>query len=82
VRWLGDRRQISVFDHIQIDRSQQMAQWAQTLREMAKSTPRIYGFYNNHYAGHSPASVNQMKLLLDLPVTHPPDQWTRQASLF
>jgi uncharacterized protein YecE (DUF72 family) len=82
VRWLGDRRQIAQFDRIQIDRSEQMAAWATTLRNMAGSVRRIMGFYNNHYAGHSPASVRQMKGLLDLPAVNPPDLWTQQASLF
>lgn len=82
MRWLGDRRQISQFDHIQIDRSEQMARWAGVMQELARSTQRIYGFYNNHYAGHSPASVNQMKALLGLPAINPSDQWIRQASLF
>lgn len=82
VRWLGDRRQISRFDHIQIDRSEQMKKWAAVLQEIAPGVRRIYGFYNNHYAGHSPASVNQMKSLLGLPPVNPIDRWTRQAGLF
>jgi uncharacterized protein YecE (DUF72 family) len=82
MRWLGDRRQISTFDRIQIDRSEQMAKWAQTLQEVAPKLRRILGFYNNHYAGHSPASVNQMKGLLGLPAVRPPDLWTQQPSLF
>jgi uncharacterized protein YecE (DUF72 family) len=82
MRWLGDRRQITSFDRIQIDRSEQMAKWATTMQEMARNTGRILGFYNNHYAGHSPASVKQMKGLLGLPSVDPPDLWTRQESLF
>ncbi len=81
VRWLGDRRKISQFDRIQIDRTAATEKWAGVLREMAGRVRRIYGFYNNHYAGHSPASVNQMRALLDLPVTQPADLWTRQERL-
>ena len=82
VRWLGDRRQIAQFDRIQIDRSQQTEKWAGVLQDMASRVRRIYGFYNNHYAGHSPASVNQIKGLLGLPSINPADMWARQASLF
>lgn len=81
VRWLGDRRQISVFDHIQIDRGEQMHAWAEQLQEIAPRLRRILGFYNNHYAGHSPASVNQMKGLLGLPAVTPSDMWTQQPRL-
>jgi uncharacterized protein YecE (DUF72 family) len=81
IRWLGDRRQISRFDHIQINRSEQMARWAANLQEAAPGVRRILGFYNNHYAGHSPASVNQMKSLLGLPVVNPADLWTQQLGL-
>ena len=82
VRWLGDRRQISQFDRIQIDRSEQMETWSGILQEIAPRVRRIYGFYNNHYAGHSPASVGQMKSLLSLPSANPRDFWTQQPSLF
>jgi uncharacterized protein YecE (DUF72 family) len=82
VRWLGDRRQISRFDRIQIDRGQQMATWSATIQEMAHSVRRIMGFYNNHYAGHSPASVNQMKALLGLPAIDPAARWPRQPAFF
>jgi uncharacterized protein YecE (DUF72 family) len=82
LRWLGDRRQISQFDRIQIDRTAQMEKWAGVLQELAPKVRRIYGFYNNHYAGHSPASVNQMKSLLGLSPVNPADRWTQQPSLF
>ena len=81
MRWLGDRRKITQFDRIQIDRSEQMATWAVTLQEMGLKTRRILGFYNNHYAGHSPASVRQMLDLLHLPGVDPTTLWPRQASL-
>lgn len=82
VRWLGDRRQISQFDRIQIERGEQMATWAGALQEMTPKVERILGFYNNHYAGHSPASVNQMKSLLGLPATDPRARWSHQPTLF
>jgi uncharacterized protein YecE (DUF72 family) len=82
VRWLGDRRQISTFDRIQIDRTAQMTAWSNTLQEMAHSVRRIMGFYNNHYAGHSPASVNQMKALLGMTPIDPAGRWPHQPSLF
>lgn len=82
VRWLGDRRKINQFDRIQIDRSAAQSKWAGMLREMAGQVRRIYGFYNNHWAGHSPASVNEMKALLELPAVQPQSLWVQQEPLF
>ena len=82
MRWLGDRRQLSVFDRVQIDRSEQMQKWAGVVQEIAPRVRRIMGFYNNHYAGHSPASVAQMKSLLGLPAVDPRDRWSHQPALF
>ncbi len=66
VRWLGDRRRIERYDRIQLDRDQETAEWAAALHNLAHQVGRIYGYYNNHYAGHSPASVNQLRQRLDL----------------
>ena len=67
VRWLGDRRTIERYDRLQIDRDQATEEWADSLRSLSRHVARIYGYYNNHYAGHSPASVNQLRARLGLP---------------
>jgi hypothetical protein len=36
---------------------------------------------NNHYAGHAPATVNQLKGLLGLPVINPRSLWPEQPQL-
>jgi uncharacterized protein YecE (DUF72 family) len=41
----------------------------------------IYGYFNNHWAGHSPASANEMKRRLGLMVIEPRDRWP-QGELF
>lgn len=67
VRWLGDRREIERYDQLQIDREQVTAEWAAALETISRQVSRIYGYYNNHYAGHSPASVNLLRARLGLP---------------
>ncbi len=41
----------------------------------------IYGFYNNHYEGHSPASTRRLLERLGRPVIDP-DELNPQLSLF
>jgi uncharacterized protein YecE (DUF72 family) len=41
----------------------------------------VYGYFNNHFAGHSPASARQMQRRLGLPVVEP-GQLGEQLSLF
>jgi uncharacterized protein YecE (DUF72 family) len=62
IRWLGDRykieEQTKSWDKIIIDRSSAMESWANAIQSIDRSgTDPIYGYFNNHYAGHAPASV-------------------------
>lgn len=43
---------------------------------------RIYGYFNNHYTGHAPTTVNQFKALLGLEVVNPLDAWPQKRDLF
>jgi uncharacterized protein YecE (DUF72 family) len=72
IRWLGRRKDIEVFDRLQIDRSESMQTWAERVKAFLKEGIEVFGFFNNHYAGHSPASVRQFASLLDveLPEEH------------
>lgn len=75
VRWLGNRRDITKLDRIQIDRAADIERWSNELDIMAQKLQRIYGFMNNHYAGHSPTSINQMQRVMGLPVRDPIALW-------
>lgn len=72
LRWLGDHRKIEQFGTTQIDRSADYDFWAETLRELSGRVTRVYGYFNNHYAGHSPASVRELQRRLGLPESAPP----------
>lgn len=71
IRWLGRREDIERFDRIQIDRSEQLDTWAEKVRQFRDDGIDVFGFFNNHFAGHSPESVRQFARLLsiDLPGT-------------
>lgn len=68
VRWLGNRRDVQSLNRIQIDRSKEIEHWAGELERIAARVQRIYGYINNHYAGHSPESVRQLRRQMGLPV--------------
>ncbi|NIM92747.1 MAG: DUF72 domain-containing protein [Anaerolineales bacterium] len=59
IRWLGRRKDISEFDRIQIDRTEVLQKWAEKVDSFIDRGFDIYGYFNNHFAGHSPASVRQ-----------------------
>ncbi len=80
-RWLGDRPQLTDYAHTRIDRSSEIASWATVLRELADQVREIYGFFNNHFEGHSPASARRLLEQLEQPVTDP-DELNPQLSLF
>ncbi|HET8797370.1 MAG TPA: DUF72 domain-containing protein, partial [Thermoanaerobaculia bacterium] len=63
VRWMGPDREITDFSRIRFDRSAEIASWAEALRNAA-STRDVLGFFNNHFAGHSPASARMLQRLL------------------
>jgi uncharacterized protein YecE (DUF72 family) len=80
VRWLGSR-EITDYSRIQIHREAELEQWQQGFQTLQQNVSQIYGYFNNHFAGHSPASANQFKELLNLPVVKP-EELDEQPSLF
>ncbi|MGI8827079.1 MAG: DUF72 domain-containing protein [Chloroflexota bacterium] len=69
VRWLGKRSDIQRVNAVQIDRTDDLEKWAQTLQTVSTKVERLYGFVNNHYSGHSPSDVRNLRRLLCLPET-------------
>ncbi len=61
VRWLGDRKGIEEktkhWDRLIVDRQREMQVWVPTIRQLLKRGLRIFGFFNNHYAGFAPGSI-------------------------
>lgn len=64
VRWLGRRKDIEQFDRIQIDRTDEMRDWSETVMGFIRQGIDLYGYFNNHYAGHSPASARAFAEML------------------
>ena len=77
IRWLGDRKGIEMqtmkWDKTVVDRTSQLSSWVDFCYQIRKRGIMVYGYANNHYAGHAPATINQFrdlwrqKRLPDLP---------------
>jgi uncharacterized protein YecE (DUF72 family) len=66
IRWLGRRKDVSRFDEIQIDRTASLQGWAEKVHQFMEQGVDVYGYFNNHFAGHSPASVRQFADLVGM----------------
>jgi uncharacterized protein YecE (DUF72 family) len=80
VRWLGPR-ELTDFSRIQIDRTKEIARWAEFFLKFGKQVSVIFGYFNNHFQGHSPASCNDFKRVMGLPSVSP-NELVIQPSLF
>jgi uncharacterized protein YecE (DUF72 family) len=81
MRWMGPNRDLVDYSRIQVDRSRETETWAQVLAPLAARVETVYGYFNNHFAGHSPASARSLQRLAgQAPVE--PEQLGEQMSLF
>lgn len=71
IRWLGRRSDVEQFDRIQIDRQEEMERWADKVSGFLDAGLDVFAYYNNHYAGHSPASARLFAEMLGEPLVPP-----------
>ena len=64
LRFVGDRT-IDQFNRIQKDQTESMRDWKKQLAQVSESTDRFV-FFNNHFAGFGPSSVNEFRRLMGL----------------
>jgi uncharacterized protein YecE (DUF72 family) len=61
IRWLGDRHGIEKrtksWDRIIVDRAREMGRWVPAIRTLLERKLTVYGYFNNHYAGYAPGSI-------------------------
>ena len=81
IRWLGDRKGIErvtkVWNRIVVDRTAQMTSWVDVCKKIQRRGVTIFGYFNNHYAGFGPESVQLFRDIgaasgLEIPVVQPP----------
>jgi uncharacterized protein YecE (DUF72 family) len=65
VRWLGDRKGIEAqtdsWDRLIVDRTAEMERWVPTLATLLDGDIELFGYFNNHYAGHAPGSIELLR---------------------
>ena len=67
VRWLGDRsgieKKTKTWGTLIEDKTKEMKGCIEPLQNILRMGIPIFGFFNNHYAGHAPASVRAFQAL-------------------
>ncbi len=65
VRWLGDRKEIEAktdtWEKLIVDRSVEMERCVPALQSLLERNIDVYGYFNNHYAGHAPGSIELLR---------------------
>jgi uncharacterized protein YecE (DUF72 family) len=69
VRWLGDRKKIeeitTSWDKPVIDCEAVLSRWVQAVRGLREARIEVFGYFNNHFAGHAPDSVRLFQRLYE-----------------
>lgn len=84
IRWLGDRRKIADdFSYVRPEfaRPDDLEWWSRQIERMLERGLEVFGYANNHYEGHSPATIRALQERLNLPVRDP-EQALEQQQLF
>jgi uncharacterized protein YecE (DUF72 family) len=81
VRWMGPDREIVDYSRVQHDRSREIEAWRKVLPVIAGRVKTVYGYVNNHFSGHAPATVRELQRQLGQ-VTVDPAQLGDQLQLF
>lgn len=72
VRWMGPDRAITDFSRLIVDRTRELEAWAEVLPALAVKV-KVYGYVNNHFAGHSPENVRMLQAMLGQTPKDPAD---------
>jgi uncharacterized protein YecE (DUF72 family) len=81
VRFMGPDRSIADYSRVQVDRTAELEEWAPALRALATRARTVYVYVNNHFEGHSPATVRRLQALLGQAAVEP-EAMRDQGELF
>lgn len=67
IRLIGERKRIEAmsrcWDRVVIDREQELRELIPFLKELAKRGVDVWTYFNNHYAGYAPGSIEMLRRL-------------------
>jgi uncharacterized protein YecE (DUF72 family) len=81
IRWLGDRRALpDDFSYVrpELQRSEDLDWWARQIERMLERGLHVFAYANNHYQGHSPATIRALQERLHLTVSTPEEPLSQQ----
>jgi len=81
VRWMGVDQGIVDYSRIQLDRTRDLENWTSLLWPYAEQGREVFGYVNNHFAGHSPSSARELQRLFGQQAVEP-EHLGEQMSLF
>jgi uncharacterized protein YecE (DUF72 family) len=81
VRWMGPDRQLTDYSKPQVDRSRELSMWAVALAALAARVKTMFGYFNNHFQGHSPHSVREFQRMIGQK-TIDPEKLRSQVEIF
>lgn len=67
IRLLGNRKDVpdDQYDRVRINRDSELDEWADVIADLVDKGVPIWGFANNHYMGHSPATLEALSERLE-----------------
>jgi uncharacterized protein YecE (DUF72 family) len=73
VRWLGPDRSLVDYSRVQVDRTKEIDAWTAIMPALSERVTTVYGYVNNHFSGHAPATVRMLQERLGQQVKQPAD---------
>lgn len=66
IRWLGNRKDVpdDEYTHVRIPRAKELDEWVDVIQQLNENGVDVWGFANNHYMGHSPATLRELQTRL------------------
>jgi uncharacterized protein YecE (DUF72 family) len=81
VRWMGPNRDLVDYSRVQVDRTAELEAWLRVLPALVKRLDVVYGYMNNHFSGHAPATLRDLQRRSGL-VPVDPESLGEQLTLF
>jgi uncharacterized protein YecE (DUF72 family) len=71
VRWMGPDRSLTDYSRVQVARDREIGAWGEAIAALRSRVREVFGYVNNHFEGHSPATARTLQARLGLRVVDP-----------